>query len=76
MIIKLRGIHLNGQSGRQGGFTLIESMIAIAILSLGLSGLTIMALNSVKANQQAKLRFMATDIITSESNYSATRYCF
>lgn len=57
MIKRLRG---------RDGFTLVEVMAAMAILSIGLLGLAAMFLNSIRADQTASLRFMATDIMTSE----------
>lgn len=48
------------------GFTLVEALIAIALLGVGIVGLVAIYLNSVKAGHTANLHFMATDIMTSE----------
>ncbi|HOX72176.1 MAG: type IV pilus modification protein PilV [Dokdonella sp.] len=47
---------------RRRGFTLLEVLIALLILSFGLLGLAALQAYSVKANQSANLRSQATDL--------------
>lgn len=51
---------------RKEGFTLLEAVLAVAILSIGLLGLVLLFMNSTKANQAAKLRLLANEIVSSE----------
>jgi type IV pilus assembly protein PilV len=47
-------------AGRQGGFTLIEVMIALIVLVLGVLGAAAMTLNALKDNKQSGLRSQAS----------------
>ena len=44
---------------RQSGFTLIEALVAMVVLSLGLLGLASLQINALKFNQTAHLRTQA-----------------
>jgi len=48
------------------GFTLVETMVALIILLLTMTGLIVMLTNSIKLDKIAKLRELATDVMTSD----------
>ncbi|MDN5872573.1 MAG: type IV pilus modification protein PilV [Nitrococcus sp.] len=47
-------------SGRSGGFTLVEVLIALLVLSVGLLGIAGLQLTSLRSNHSAYLRSQAT----------------
>jgi type IV pilus assembly protein PilV len=57
--MKLRSLNVNFPS-RSHGFTLLEVLIALLVLSFGLLGLAALQAYSVKANQSANFRSQAT----------------
>jgi type IV pilus assembly protein PilV len=48
------------QGARAAGFTLVEVMVAIVILSIGMLGLATLQMTGLKNNQTAQLRSIAT----------------
>jgi type IV pilus assembly protein PilV len=48
---------------RQAGFSLVELMIALIVLSIGLLGVAKLSLSSVQANGSAYMRSQATELI-------------
>jgi type IV pilus modification protein PilV len=50
-------------SANQGGFTLIEVMIALAVLAIGLAGLAAMQLTAMQFSHSAHYRSLASTIV-------------
>lgn len=50
----------NGFMQRQRGFTLIEAMVSLVILSIGLLGVAALQLSSLRSNHSSSLRSQAT----------------
>lgn len=55
-----RARHLEAPHGRRSGFTLIEVLVALLVLSIGLLGLAMLQLESLKYNTDAYFRTQAT----------------
>jgi type IV pilus assembly protein PilV len=53
---------LHGNASRTGGFTLIEVLISLVVLSIGLLGTAKLMLVSSRANDSAYLRSQATEL--------------
>lgn len=56
----MRARHLEAPHGRRSGFTLIEILVALLVLSIGLLGLAMLQLQSLKYNTDAYFRTQAT----------------
>ncbi len=55
-------MHKRSNNRRQQGFSLIEVLVAMIVLSLGLLGLAALQINSLKFNQVAHLRSQASTL--------------
>jgi type IV pilus assembly protein PilV len=51
----------NAQGSRQHGFTLLEVLIALLVLSIGLLGLAALQTTGLRSNQMASMRTQATE---------------
>jgi len=56
----IRTPHMQGRGGRSDGFTLIEVLVSMVILSIGLLGIAKLMLYSSRSNDSAYLRSQAT----------------
>lgn len=61
-------LHSNIQTCRQRGFTLIEILVSIVIIAIGLLGLSKLQLTSLRYNQNAYQRSIATQLAYDISN--------
>ena len=51
--------------GRQGGFTLVEVLVALLVLSIGMLGIAALYLESLRASRQALVRTEAVTLASS-----------
>ncbi|REN06343.1 type IV pilus modification protein PilV, partial [Mycobacterium tuberculosis] len=54
--------HLGARRARQGGFTMIEVLIAIVVMSIGLLGFALLQTMNVRFVQSANFRTQATNL--------------
>lgn len=60
--MKATNVHYRIIRSRQGGFSLLEVLIALLVLSIGLLGLASLQIRSVQVNHSAYMRTQATNL--------------